>query len=511
MIDRDAALRSADSLVRRGRLDAAIDEYVRLVKDQPQDWNTVNVLGDLYARTGDTENAIAQFTRLGDFLTAEGIFPKATAVYRKALKVKPDDQGTLLRLADVSTTQKLFADAKQYLQQLADVRRDAGDRHGLAECLVRLASFEDADVEAVLGAARAARAVNDQTAAMTLFCRGAEALRSAGRDGESSDVYLEAATLDCASHGDAPELLLAAAHHQLALGNEAEARRALTRLLAVAPDRGDAVVGIAHDLLDMGQTILAYGCLDVAIDAALLESRFERSAALLQDFVERTQYVPALRKLRDVCREAGFDERRRAAHAHLERLGENEEPPAPQTIDLDAADVLAGVDIRIEAAPVRPGAIRQGWTAPDLEDVFGQMRAHAQGSVDVREAQGEYERAQAHLQNGRTTEAIDCLKAVARTPLLRFAACVQLGRIYREAGDAAGAAEWLLRATEAPAGAPEDALAVMYDLACALEELREPARALAVLLEIRADAADYRDVPDRIARLLDAQPGSRAE
>jgi len=50
---------------------------------------------------------------------------------------------------------------------------------------------------------------------------------------------------------------------------------------------------------------------------------------------------------------------------------------------------------------------------------------------------------------------------------------------------------------------------VLYDLADALERSGESARALAVLLEIEADAGGYRDVHQRVEVLSRAQGGAR--
>ena len=49
-LDREDTLKKAEKLLRQGRLENAIAEYLRLVEDQPRDWNTANTLGDLYAR-----------------------------------------------------------------------------------------------------------------------------------------------------------------------------------------------------------------------------------------------------------------------------------------------------------------------------------------------------------------------------------------------------------------------------------------------------------------------------
>jgi hypothetical protein len=68
-------------------------------------------------------------------------------------------------------------------------------------------------------------------------------------------------------------------------------------------------------------------------------------------------------------------------------------------------------------------------------------------------------------------------------------------------GDLTAGIDWLERAAEAPAADPEDGRALLYELASALQELGETARALAVLMELEADAVAYRDVPQRIEQL----------
>ena len=57
-IDRAVTLRNAEKLIRQGKLDAAIAEFVRLVEDQPRDWNGKNALADLYARAGKVDKAV---------------------------------------------------------------------------------------------------------------------------------------------------------------------------------------------------------------------------------------------------------------------------------------------------------------------------------------------------------------------------------------------------------------------------------------------------------------------
>ena len=99
-IDRAATLRKAEKLFRQGKLELAIAEYLRVVEDQPRDWNTANTLGDLYARAGHIDKAIEQFARIAQSLSDEGFLPKAGALLKKILKLKPDDEHALLKAAD---------------------------------------------------------------------------------------------------------------------------------------------------------------------------------------------------------------------------------------------------------------------------------------------------------------------------------------------------------------------------------------------------------------------------
>jgi tetratricopeptide (TPR) repeat protein len=132
-------------------------------------------------------------------------------------------------------------------------------------------------------------------------------------------------------------------------------------------------------------------------------------------------------------------------------------------------------------------------------------------------------RAERHLQQGRLDGAIDeCARLVEAAPR-DWNARNALGDLYARRGDTArataqflkvaqyleqegflpraAAVEWFERAAEAPAREASDNHAVLYALADALERCGEPARALAVLLELDADTSGYRDVSTRIETL----------
>jgi tetratricopeptide (TPR) repeat protein len=176
----------------------------------------------------------------------------------------------------------------------------------------------------------------------------------------------------------------------------------------------------------------------------------------------------------------------------------------PQEIDL--TDALAGMS----AVPA-PSIPQQPSAPQDLETVFDQMRTQATHDQDAAAAAEHYERGVQLLFGGDALEAVSHLQNAARVPLWRFRAASELGRLYIAQEQLEPAVEWLERAAEAPAPTAEEGFAVLYDLAVALEGLGESARALAVLMELDADAGGYRDVRERVDRLARVQTRSGAQ
>lgn len=539
-IDREATLKKAEKLLRQGKLDGAIEEYVRLVEDQPRDWSSINALGDLYIRGGDPDRAVAQFTRVADHLFEEGFLARAAALYKKALKVRSDHEHTLLRLGEVAARQGLLADAKMYLGQLAQQRRLRGDAQGAADCVARIAALDLQEPES--GPAPAAAAPPAKPAA---------AAPAASSEPAAED----------------PDLLVALAQMELAAERDDRARAALTRLVAIAPDRHADITRMALEQARQGRIDSALACIDIVVDAALLDAHWERAVGALQAFVTEVPYIPSLIKLVELCVDAGLEaplrdaqgrladayldaeqgnearviaedllEHEPASEAHrarlrraLELLGTLEStsgidvpaPPSaaamegerlagiePMEIDLSGALREIGANSLAGAPPLPPSRPEP---VPQLESIFEGLRGRAAGDEQAASAAAQYERGLAHLRAGRMPEAIADLQGAARAPLLRFAAARQLGSLYVSLGELQAGVDWMERAAEAPAPTPDEASAVLYDLASVLERLGEPARALAVLMVLEADAAGYRDVRRRIEELTRQQTGSRGQ
>ncbi len=115
--------------------------------------------------------------------------------------------------------------------------------------------------------------------------------------------------------------------------------------------------------------------------------------------------------------------------------------------------------------------------------------------------------ARTYLEIGMIDEAIASLQTAVRSPRHRFEAASALGRAYQRRGEPVLAVEWLERAAEEAAPSVDDSRALLYDLGVLLDDAGETSRALAVFLELQAEAGDYRDAPARIDRLARVQTG----
>jgi tetratricopeptide (TPR) repeat protein len=195
-IDRESTIRRAEKLLKQGKLEAAITAYVQAVEDQPRDWNTANTLGDLFAKAGQIENAVNQYTRVAEHFAREGFFQKAAALYKKIVKIRPKDEGVLLQLAELSEQQGLLADAKSCLGTVADRRRRRGDRRGSAEIILRLAKLDPADLNAAILAARAATELGDAAGAAERYKTASSEFLRRGRTIEGLKALAEAAALN---------------------------------------------------------------------------------------------------------------------------------------------------------------------------------------------------------------------------------------------------------------------------------------------------------------------------
>lgn len=715
--DREGTLRKAEKLLRQGKLDLAIAEYRAVIDDQPSDWNTANTLGDLYFRAGQLDKAIAQYNDIAAHLANEGFFPKAVALYKKILKMKPDEERAMWHLGNISARQGLLVDARANFLALAERRNKRGDTRGEAEVRIRLGDLDGADLETRLAGARARVELGDPKAAVERLKQHASDLQEKGKEADALRLLTEAAQFDpedmllrqllvqayvtrgdfnaacqfatsaddlrylaselfrlgrddeglnvLASAADADpadasirvelvkrlvargdvagartlltpevagndaELLWLLAEMELRDGRIPEGTALLEKMLGDDPSRRDALVILGCSVAEVNPDA-GYECIEVAAKTAIAADEWGSAAAALNEFVNRVpNHIPALMRLVEICVDGGLEATMHSAQAQLadayltvgagvearviaedlvarepwdraniERfrgaltlLGETDidaiiadrlsgqspftstdfmwpadpggaemapmpiasapppsvvaahpaaapepepivevppslarqrgadndgyaldmdsllsdvgyqhapppipAPPKRESHEVDLSDVLH--DLRKGQAPVATGKAPQA-----IESVLKGMRDEAARDASPETAEQHFKLAATYVDMGMQEEAMKALEVAARSPRHRFRAGAMLAKAYLDAGDQVHAIEWYERAVEAPAPTPMAHHALLYELASVLQAHGESARALAVLLELQADAGEYRDVSSRLEQL----------
>ena len=338
-------LRKAEKLLRQGRLDGAIAEYVAMLEEEPRDWATTNALGDLYVRANQVDQAVGQFTRIAEHFWTDGFYPKAAALYKKILKFKPADEPSQLRLAEISAQQGLLRDAKAHMTAVADQRRARGDTNGANEIVVRLGDVDPNDFDMRRQAARVLVELGQVVEAIEALARLATSLSDKGKPEEAiavlksavdldptnvaslamlASTYLATGNLDAAREyltpdiaGDDPGMLLAVAEMQLRGGQSDEGREVIRKVIAISPDAREHIHDLAASLSE-SDADAAFVCVDLLVDAATAAEDWDAAASLLQEFVTRVpDHVGALIRLVEIAVDGSLDELMVAAQVQL--------------------------------------------------------------------------------------------------------------------------------------------------------------------------------------------------
>ena len=141
-LGREQVVQTAEKLVARGKIEAAIREYRKVLSEQPNDPTTLNRVGDLYARIDRPEEAVRLFTQIAEVYTKDGFFVKAIAIYKKIIKLDPIRLEVYERLAELYHRQGLVNEARTQYQVLADYYVKHGNSGSALSIYERLAKLE---------------------------------------------------------------------------------------------------------------------------------------------------------------------------------------------------------------------------------------------------------------------------------------------------------------------------------------------------------------------------------
>jgi len=140
--DKAKTLRAAEKFLELGKIAAAIKEYCQIVAVDADDFTTLNMLGDLYTRVGNTGEAVTCFRRIAEHYREQGFGLKAIAMYKKIDRLQPHDIDVATHLADLYASQDLIVEARTHYLAVVDAHNHAGAGQSALEVLRKIADLD---------------------------------------------------------------------------------------------------------------------------------------------------------------------------------------------------------------------------------------------------------------------------------------------------------------------------------------------------------------------------------
>ena len=193
--NKQKVLSNAEKYVQQGKIQNAIAEYEKVLKNDAKDLTVTNTVGDLYSRLGETDKATACFKTVGDAYASQGFTVKAIAMYKKICKLQPSLE-SLLKLAELYSQQGLFNDARAQYLQVAEEFLKVNELDNAVRIFQKVLEMDPENSGMRVRLAEVYVRLGKKTDAWQIFSAAAESLRSKGSLGEAEAILQRMLKLD---------------------------------------------------------------------------------------------------------------------------------------------------------------------------------------------------------------------------------------------------------------------------------------------------------------------------
>ena len=244
--DKAKVLKAAEKFLSQGKINAAIKEYRQIVDNDADDLTTLNMLGDLYVRSGKKEEAVSCFERIAEHYSAQEFNLKAIAMYKKIERLRTRDPIIAFKLAELYASQGLVHDARAQYLVVADAYTRAGDNKKALDVLHKIADLDPNNTEIRLKLADGYVKENMRREAADAFVQAANRLHQTGAFERALEAYAKALQLV----RDDREALRGMLETHIARGTADEAAEVLERAVEGKEDDPELVSMLARAYLE---------------------------------------------------------------------------------------------------------------------------------------------------------------------------------------------------------------------------------------------------------------------
>ncbi len=363
-INKAKAIEAAQKLIGQNKLKEAVAEYQKIHREEPKDQNTLNALGDLYARLNNIPDALTYYGKLADIYVGDGFLVRGIAMYKKISKLDPANTNAMERLADLYSMQGLMTDARAQYLTLAEACLKTNATNKAMEVMAKVLDLDPSNVKIQQRLADLYENHGQGPQAAQIYRRLGDHALQGGHTDEALKWVEKATHL---APGDAEVLLLQAQLQQ----RTGKAKLALATLEKIPnlEAHPDALHLLLKARLDSG---------DAAAAEKLAEKLFSADAKNFAAFLEIARHAA----------EKGDGQR---AWKTLERIAEPALAHDPGQLAPVARRVAAALQDSAEAAELAVQATRKAGDQAGLLEALGRRARQAEQAEDIARAKEAYD------------------------------------------------------------------------------------------------------------------------
>ncbi len=148
--NKNKAMRNAERYLTQGKIQAAISEYKQVVENDPKDFNSRNMLGDLYTKASDTQAAVNCYQEVAEHYNSQGFAKKAIAIYNKIYRIDSSSIEIASKLAELYHMRGSTAEARNHYQEIAKRYEQKGHKSKALAIWEKIAQIAPNDTDIYL-------------------------------------------------------------------------------------------------------------------------------------------------------------------------------------------------------------------------------------------------------------------------------------------------------------------------------------------------------------------------
>ena len=550
-LDKNTVLDNAQRYASQGKIAEAINEWKKLADLSPNDGTPYNAIGDLYLKKNAANDAVEAYFKAAAAFRAGGVALKAIAVFKKVLKIDPNQFTAYKFLADLNAERGLVSNAVADYLALSKLYLKANKAKEALETYRAVVKLEASNLDARRQSAELClkQGWNDEGA--RAYIELGRECASQRRMAEAKEAYQKALTLDSknreaeqllhalesggaappksagaaggateASTGVDPNNLAAAskpelleyANSQMNSGQYGPAEAALSELLSREPGEPEVCRLLAKVHLKSGQIVVARGEIQFFAETAIRSGDYKLAESMIQEFLEVNPTSVTMLELLGKTHEESGDMATAATHygRAAEILLEHPDPDySTQPIEFfekikeiaPSSPMVAKLSTLIQAGQTEAvtasrasGLTTESSPAPAAAVEPPAAAAPAPEQHGEQELMVRYELGVAYKDMGLFEEAMEELQVALKGAACFVNASHAMAACLRAQGKTKDAISYLEHAVSDAGCAGDTANAVRYDLGLLYESDGQFEKAFQMFSAIPA----YKDVPKRL-------------